>query len=151
RRARRRAGAAGRSSVSQARHTGVRRRGAAGRGARARPHAGHADRALVDPGVPRAARLPDAAVRVEGEELPSDVVLAVPDSRGPEADRDGLSAPPRVGPGLPSVAMSVPVFINCRERVTSLAALVSWLERAGCDEIYLLDNDSVYEPLLEYY
>ena len=47
--------------------------------------------------------------------------------------------------------MQVPLFINCRERVTPLADLVSWLEQAGCEEIYLLDNDSTYEPLLEYY
>ena len=29
--------------------------------------------------------------------------------------------------------------------------LVGWLERSGCEELYLLDNDSVYEPLLAYY
>lgn len=46
---------------------------------------------------------------------------------------------------------TVPVFVNCRDRVTALAQLVDWLERAGCEEIYLLDNDSAYEPLLEYY
>jgi hypothetical protein len=44
-----------------------------------------------------------------------------------------------------------PIFINCRDRVTDLAQLVAWLERAGCEEIYLLDNDSAYEPLLAYY
>jgi hypothetical protein len=44
-----------------------------------------------------------------------------------------------------------PVFVNCRDRVASLRELVSWLERAGCDEIYLIDNASTYEPLLEYY
>ena len=44
-----------------------------------------------------------------------------------------------------------PIFINCRDRVTDLAQLVAWLERAGCEEIYLLDNDSAYEPLLTYY
>jgi len=49
------------------------------------------------------------------------------------------------------VSVGVPIFINCRDRVTALAQLVTWLERAGCEEIYLLDNDSVYEPLLAYY
>ena len=44
-----------------------------------------------------------------------------------------------------------PVFINCRDRVTPLRQLVDWLERTGCDEIYLIDNDSAYEPLLDYY
>ncbi len=47
--------------------------------------------------------------------------------------------------------MSYPVFVNCRDRLTSLAELVGWLERAGCEEIYLIDNDSAYEPLLDYY
>jgi hypothetical protein len=45
----------------------------------------------------------------------------------------------------------VPVFINCRDRVTPLAELLDYLERAGCEPIYLLDNDSTYPPLLEYY
>jgi hypothetical protein len=44
-----------------------------------------------------------------------------------------------------------PVFINCRDRVAPLRELVDWLELVGCDEIYLIDNDSAYEPLLEYY
>jgi hypothetical protein len=47
--------------------------------------------------------------------------------------------------------MQVPVFINCRDRLAPLVELVDWLERAGCDEIYFLDNDSAYEPLLDYY
>jgi hypothetical protein len=47
--------------------------------------------------------------------------------------------------------VGVPIFINCRDRVTPLRRLVAWLERAGCDELYLLDNDSTWEPLLEYY
>jgi hypothetical protein len=46
---------------------------------------------------------------------------------------------------------SYPVFINSRDRLAPLAELVEWLERAGCDEIYLIDNDSAYEPLLAYY
>jgi hypothetical protein len=45
----------------------------------------------------------------------------------------------------------VPVFINCRDRLTPLRELVGWLERAGQEEIYLLDNDSAYEPLLDWY
>ena len=47
--------------------------------------------------------------------------------------------------------MQVPVFINCRDRLAPLRDLIAWLERAGCDEIYLLDNDSAFEPLLDYY
>src|SRR4051794_24519394 len=48
-------------------------------------------------------------------------------------------------------AVQMPVFINCRDRVTDLKALVAWLENARYEEIYLLDNDSAWEPLLEYY
>lgn len=46
---------------------------------------------------------------------------------------------------------ALPIFINSRDRLTPLAELVGWLERAGADEIYLIDNDSAYPPLLEYY
>jgi hypothetical protein len=35
--------------------------------------------------------------------------------------------------------------------VTPLLALIDYLERAGCERIHLLDNDSTYPPLLEYY
>src|SRR5581483_1069322 len=44
-----------------------------------------------------------------------------------------------------------PVIINCRDRLSPLVSLVEWLERVGQDEIYLLDNDSTYPPLLDYY
>ena len=44
-----------------------------------------------------------------------------------------------------------PIFINCRDRLDPLRLLIDWLERAGQDEIYLLDNDSRWPPLLEYY
>src|SRR3974390_810970 len=47
--------------------------------------------------------------------------------------------------------VATPVFVNCRDRVTSLSALVSWLERAGHVHIVLVDNASTYPPLLEYY
>jgi hypothetical protein len=42
------------------------------------------------------------------------------------------------------------IYINCRDRVTPLRQLVGWLEQAGHDRILLLDNDSTYEPLIEY-
>lgn len=45
---------------------------------------------------------------------------------------------------------SLPVLITCRDRATSLVELVSWLERAGHDRIYLVDNDSRWPPLLEF-
>jgi hypothetical protein len=44
-----------------------------------------------------------------------------------------------------------PIFINCRDRVSGLRALVDWLERAGCTRIHLVDNESTYPPLLEYF
>jgi hypothetical protein len=44
-----------------------------------------------------------------------------------------------------------PIFINCRDRLTYLRDLTSWLEKAGQERIYLVDNDSTYEPLLEWY
>ncbi len=47
--------------------------------------------------------------------------------------------------------MQYPTFIICRDRVTCTAQLVSWLEQAGQQRIYLVDNDSTYQPLLEYY
>jgi hypothetical protein len=47
--------------------------------------------------------------------------------------------------------LAPPVFINNRDRLTPLAQMIDWLEAAGVEEIYVLDNDSAYEPLLEYY
>lgn len=46
---------------------------------------------------------------------------------------------------------SIPVFITCRDRVDALPQLIDYLERAGCSDIYLLDCDSTYPPLLELY
>ena len=45
----------------------------------------------------------------------------------------------------------VPIFINARDRVVCLERLVDWLVNAGYRRIYILDNDSTYEPLLQYY
>jgi hypothetical protein len=45
----------------------------------------------------------------------------------------------------------IPVFIICRDRVTCLKKLVSWLEKTKEADIYLIDNDSAYPPLGEYY
>ena len=46
---------------------------------------------------------------------------------------------------------ATPIFINCRDRVTSLRELIAWLENAGHERIVLVDNASTYGPLLEYY
>lgn len=47
--------------------------------------------------------------------------------------------------------MSYPIIINCRDRVSCLKDLVTWLEQAGYEDIFLVDNHSSYEPLLDYY
>lgn len=44
-----------------------------------------------------------------------------------------------------------PVFITCRDKVTSLISLISWLEKIGQTNIYLLDNKSTFPPLLDFY
>jgi hypothetical protein len=43
------------------------------------------------------------------------------------------------------------VFVNTRDRVTPLRALVGWLERAGVRRIVFVDNASTYGPLLDYF
>jgi hypothetical protein len=46
---------------------------------------------------------------------------------------------------------SVPIFINARDLVTPLQRLVNWLLEANYRTIYILDNDSSYPPLLDFY
>jgi hypothetical protein len=48
-------------------------------------------------------------------------------------------------------AASIPVYVNNRDRVTTTMALVDWLLSAGTQRIVILDNESTYEPLLDYY
>ncbi len=50
-----------------------------------------------------------------------------------------------------SGTVDYPIFITCRDRLTPLLRLVSWLEKSGAQRICLVDNASTYEPLLEYY
>lgn len=45
----------------------------------------------------------------------------------------------------------IPVVINNRNRYSYLLQLISWLENAGMKHIIILDNDSTYPPVLEYY
>lgn len=49
------------------------------------------------------------------------------------------------------VVADIPVIINNRNRYTYLLQLIHWLEKAGMNNITILDNDSTYPPLLEYY
>lgn len=48
-------------------------------------------------------------------------------------------------------AGSLPVFINCRDRVTDLKKLVDWLNKVGVHKIALVDNASTYPELLDFY
>lgn len=43
-----------------------------------------------------------------------------------------------------------PVFIPVRDRLSPLLELVEWLEASDQHEIWLIDNDSTYPPLLRY-
>lgn len=45
----------------------------------------------------------------------------------------------------------VPIFINSYNRLNYLHRLIDWLLEAGYRRIYIIDNDSTYSPLLEYY
>lgn len=42
-----------------------------------------------------------------------------------------------------------PVFIICRDRVDSLRLLLRWFKRVGMQNITLIDNDSLYPPLVK--
>jgi hypothetical protein len=46
---------------------------------------------------------------------------------------------------------SIPILINSRDVRTPLERLVTWLLEAGYTNLFILDNDSSYPPLLEYY
>lgn len=43
-----------------------------------------------------------------------------------------------------------PVIINVRDRLTALLDLISWLERMDQENIWLCDNASTYEPMVEF-
>lgn len=45
----------------------------------------------------------------------------------------------------------IPVIINNRNRYTYLLQLINWLEKNGYSNIFIIDNDSTYPKLLEYY
>ena len=45
----------------------------------------------------------------------------------------------------------VPIFINARDRVDVMKNLIDWLLDAGYKNLLILDNDSTYPKLLEYY
>lgn len=45
---------------------------------------------------------------------------------------------------------NTPIIVIVRDRLEPLLQLLAWLEKAGHDEIYLLDNASTYPPLVEF-
>jgi hypothetical protein len=45
----------------------------------------------------------------------------------------------------------IPIIINNRNRLTYMLRLITWLEKNDYKNIYIIDNDSSYPPLLEYY
>ncbi len=45
----------------------------------------------------------------------------------------------------------IPIFLINRNRHKSLVRMIDWLLQAGCVNIRILDNDSSYPPLLDYY
>ena len=45
----------------------------------------------------------------------------------------------------------IPIVINNRNRYTYLVKVISRLEKAGYENIYIIDNASDYPPLLEFY
>ena len=45
----------------------------------------------------------------------------------------------------------IPIVINNRNRLTFLKMLIDALQHRGYDNIYILDNNSTYPPLLEFY
>jgi hypothetical protein len=47
--------------------------------------------------------------------------------------------------------LQIPVIINNRDRLTSTFQLVHWLLQSGSRDITILDNDSAYPPLLQWY
>lgn len=45
----------------------------------------------------------------------------------------------------------IPIFIICRDRLEPLEKLIDWLEKHGLRKIVLIDNDSLFPPLVEYF
>ena len=46
---------------------------------------------------------------------------------------------------------TIPVIINNYNRLGCLVTLTEWLEKAGMKKIFIIDNNSTYPPLLEFY
>lgn len=51
----------------------------------------------------------------------------------------------------PRELQQIPIFINNRNHYTYLSNLIDWLKTNGFNNYYVIDNDSSYPPLLDYY
>ena len=56
-----------------------------------------------------------------------------------------------ISPSKIKSAKAIPIIINNFNRIFSLKKLIEGLERTGYTNIYIIDNNSTYQPLLEYY
>ena len=56
----------------------------------------------------------------------------------------------RLQPSKIEDARQIPIIINSFNRLTTLKQLISSLEQRGLTNIYILDNNSTYPPLLEW-
>lgn len=45
---------------------------------------------------------------------------------------------------------NIPVYVISFNRLSYLESLVNWMEKAGCQNIHIIDNASTYPPLLDY-
>lgn len=45
----------------------------------------------------------------------------------------------------------IPIIINNYNRLSYLIQMISWLEKYGYTNIYIIDNNSTYQPLIEFY
>ena len=45
----------------------------------------------------------------------------------------------------------VPIIINNRDRLTTLRNMINSLQNMGYKNLYIIDNESTYPPLLSYY
>ena len=48
------------------------------------------------------------------------------------------------------MAAQYPVIINVRDRLSALLDLLAWLEKVGQENVWLCDNASTYEPMVEF-
>lgn len=51
----------------------------------------------------------------------------------------------------PKQVFDIPIFINSRDRLSMLQQQIGWFLQAGYHNIHILDNDSTYTPLKQYY